>query len=69
MGQTGVITDFVFLAFIRFIFLLEVLNILGSHRKPYAGNLESRSDLPPVPPWVKLGHKSADLVFLAVITS
>ena len=41
---------------------LEVLNVLGSNRKPYAASLENHSDLPP-PPWVNLGSLNQSLCF------
>ena len=33
--------------------LLDILNALEGRRKPHAGSLESRSDLPPDPPMVQ----------------
>ena len=52
MGQTGAIKSRFcgFLAFISFIIALDILNVLGGHRKPYIGSQKRWLDL-----WIKLG--------------
>ena len=66
MGESRVIKSqvlcFSFLS--PLLLLLEVLNVLGDSRKPHAGSLESRSDLPPDPLYgTNWGYKITDFVF------
>ena len=51
MGQTGVVKSQIFWFWLLspLLLLLELLNVLGGHRKLHTGSLESRSDLLPVP--------------------
>ena len=64
------IKHFVFEGFISFYYyFLEVLNVLGGHRKPYTGSLKSRSNLPPGDPYgSNWDHKITYFVFLAFIS-
>ena len=57
MGPVGVIKSQILSVWLLtlLLLLLGLLNVLGSNRKPYAGSLESFSELPWHPLWVKLG--------------
>ena len=69
MGQTGVIKSQIlwfFKILSLLLLLLAVLNVLGVHRKPYAGILQRRSDLPLSPYGSHWGHIITDFVFISL---
>ena len=69
ISQTGVIIS-QFLCFgllSPFLLLLELLIVLGGHRKPYSGYLKSQSDLPPGPPYgSNWDHKITDFLYFFI---